>query len=171
MDPLYEYYNTGDDDDLGIGDTLWYAQTFTVGTVGPNIAHNIESIKLKLYRVGNPGDITVSIRATLLGEPNGIDLSIGTTDGNTLDVDPAGEWREIAMSAYELQPGFQYAIVIRSGADTHWRREVVATYAGGSVWRSLNSGVAWTEFAAQDGMFEEWGSAVAVGRSFGSIIG
>jgi len=77
---LYEYYNTGDDSSQSVYGSNWYAQTFT-----SSIAHTITSVKLKLYRTGSPGTVTVSIRATDgSGHPILPDLCSGTTDGNTL---------------------------------------------------------------------------------------
>ena len=80
MATLYEYLNTGDNDSGSVYGAVWNSQSFT-----PTIAHIITSIKLLLYRIGSPGTLTVSIRATDgSGHPTGADLVSGTTDGATL---------------------------------------------------------------------------------------
>lgn len=159
---LYEYYNTGDDDYYSIYDTTWRAQTFTVGTVGPNSDHDITSVKLKLFRLGSPGTLTVSIRATDAdGHPTGDDLTSGTINGNTLTTDTAGAWYEISLTAYTLSAGTKYAIVARApDGDTsnrvRWRADTTdPTYTGGNLETSTNAGISWTADTTVDLMFEE----------------
>ena len=36
------------------------------------------------------------------GKPTGVDLSNGTTNGNTLTTNENGEWREVSLSGYIL---------------------------------------------------------------------
>ena len=93
---LKDYYNTGDDGTPTlIGGVYWESQTFTASST-----YDIGSVKLKLYRIGTPGTLTVSIRATDgNGQPTGADLASGTTDGNTLTTNTSGEWREITFSS------------------------------------------------------------------------
>jgi len=160
---IYEYYNTGDDGAWAVYGATWQAQTFT-----PTTAHKITSVKLKLYRLGSPGTITVSIRATDVdGHPTDADLCSGTTDGNTLGGSP-GEWREITLGdGYNLTQDIKYAIVVRapSGTTTNylgWRKVNTGTYAGGWLEKSTNSGSTWSSaFSAQDFMFEDWGEEIA----------
>ncbi|MBA7589542.1 hypothetical protein ES708_31627 [subsurface metagenome] len=95
MAELFEYYITGDDFGYGVYGPNWEAQTFT-----PSVAHKITSVKLKLYRRGSPGTLTVAIKAVDVSHhPTGADLCSGTTNGNTLTEDMAGEWREITLGA------------------------------------------------------------------------
>lgn len=162
LDPLYEVYNAGDNNYIGIG-SVGYAQTFTVGAVG----HTVSSIKLLLYRVGSPGTITVSIRATdVNGHPTGADLTSGVTDGNTLPTATL-EWREILLTEYTLSANTKYAIVVRapSGNPTNypkWRCVSPSpTYDGGNCEQSLNSGGSWTSTTTIDCMFEVWGNLFA----------
>jgi hypothetical protein len=160
MSTKFEYYITGDDDYLGLGIAVWGAQTFT-----PSVAHTITSVKLKLYRYGSetPGIITVSIKAVdANGRPTGPDLCSGTMDGVVLNGTPT--WYEITLGAgYGLSAGTKYAIVVRAPNASwayalQWRADwSSATYSGGCVEYSTNSGVDWTDYATQDMMFEEWG--------------
>jgi hypothetical protein len=162
---MYEHYNTGDDNHAWLYGTTWVAQSFT-----PSAAHTITSVKLKLFRVGSPGTVTVSIRATDgSGHPTGGDLCSGTTNATTLTNSAPGEWREITLgSGYGLSAGTTYAIVVRvTGGDASnyvwWRMDGSSpTYGGGMYLLSFNSGSSWTSGASYDLMFEEWGNA-AVG--------
>jgi hypothetical protein len=164
MTTKYEYYNTGDDNYWDtIWSSKWQAQTFTVGAT----AHTITSVKLLLYRTGNPGTITVSIRATDgSGHPTGSDLTSGTTDGNTLPTGSPYEWREITLTEYTLSANTKYAIVVHCvGAYNNWfmwRTDASSpTYSGGNVEWSSNSGSSWNAVSTDDNMFEVWGNSLA----------
>jgi hypothetical protein len=163
MVQLYEYYNTGDGTASAVYGSAWEAQTFTVGSV----QHTVTSVKLKLYRVGSPGTVTVSIKATNgNGHPTGSDLTSGTTNGNTLTTSTSGEWREITLTEYTLSANTKYAIVVRapSGIVNNylgWRADLSSpTYTGGNREYSLNSGTSWAADPLTDLMFEVWGSPV-----------
>lgn len=160
MADKYEYYITGDDDGWSQRAERWEAQTFT-----PSTAHKITSVKLKLYREGSPGTLTVSIRATDgSGHPTGGDLCSGTTNGNTLPTALPYEWREITLGAgYNLSAGIKYAIVLRAPDGdlsnySVWRGDKTnPTYWNGCREHSIDSGSSWTTYDDIDFMFEEWG--------------
>jgi hypothetical protein len=157
---LYEYYNTGDSTCLYAYDTYWNAQTFTVGATG----HTGSSVKLKLFRQGSPGTVTVSIRATSgLGQhPTGSDLTIGTIDGNSLTTDTSGAWYEIPLTEYSLSPNTKYVIVVRAlSGDLNnrlwWRVDYVApAYEKGNNEYSDDGGNTWATRFEFDCMFEVW---------------
>lgn len=170
---LYEYYNTGDNGDRKIFGSYWEAQTFT-----PSVAHKITSVKLKLYRTGSPGTITVSIQGTDgSGHPDGVDLCSGTTNGNTLPTGSPYEWREITLgSGHDLSAGTKYAIVVRAVSGDfsnrlNWRNDALSpTYGGGCLESSTNSGSSWSSFTNIDYMFEEYGGVgFPPGLSLGSV--
>jgi hypothetical protein len=171
---LYEYYNTGDDSVNNVFGIYWTAQTFT-----PAVAHKITSVKLLLYRLGSPGTVTVSIRATDgSGHPTGGDLCSGTTDGNTLPTGSPYEWRETTLGdGYDLAASTKYAVVARApGGDASnkvlWRRDGSdPTYAGGNGEHSFDSGSSWLTYTTRDYMFEEWGEAPAVTEKTSSDTG
>jgi len=167
MATLYEGYNVGDDDGYTIYGGYWSAQTFTVGAVG----HSVTSVKLKMYRLGTPGVLTVSIRATGGdGKPTGGDLTSGTTDANLFTTSAPGQFYEIAVTRYILSPNTKYAIIIRiSGGD--WGNCVAyrcdsssPTYSGGNWLASSNSGSSWGTYTGVDMMFEVWGSPWPYGK-------
>ncbi len=156
---LFEHYNTGDDTGHIVAMTLWEAQTFT-----PQVSHTITSFKLKLYRVGLPGEITVGIRATSESLPTGPDLVTGTTAGNTLTTDKPGEWREFMLpGGPALLAPIQYAGVVRAPNGYPRNYAVVRadstnpTYRFGAYCNSGDSGESWTRYPTSDQMFEEWG--------------
>ncbi|MBA7587565.1 hypothetical protein ES708_29596 [subsurface metagenome] len=159
---LYEHYIVNDDIHHIISSTGWYAQTFT-----PLVAHTITKVKLKLFRVGNPGTITASIRATITNKPAGLDLCVATFDGNTLTTDRDGEWREIELPGGPHLPDFiKYAIVVR-GLEVFplnwlgWRSDHTSpTYTRGNLCISGDSGETWSQDLTADEMFEEWGIAI-----------
>lgn len=161
MPILYDKHNTGDISYSSFNDTRWNAQTFTVDET-----FVISSVKLLLYRdsVVAPGTITVSIRATSANVPTASDLIFGTTNGDTLTTDTGGEWREITFTTQRsLLAGVKYAIVIRctqTGNDPYPAnmRNSGDDYAGGSRCYSEDSGSSWTEWTAQDELFECWGA-------------
>ena len=161
----YEYYNTGDDDKRTSFDVYWRGQTFT-----PDIAHTITSVKLLCYKYiafqSTVGTVIVSIRATSADLPTGNDLCSGTTDGDTLTEDAAGEWREISLGAgYSLSASTMYAIVVRApsgGVLSSLNLRVDETspaYTDGAYCWSGDSGSSWTKVDTVDMMFEEWGAA------------
>lgn len=105
-------------------------------------------------------DEALSIYATGVG----VDLGdTGTTQGNDLTTNEAGEWKEVTVGNVELTASIKYAIVVRVlGGDTdnkiHWRVDWTgATYAGGNAQSSADSSSNWTDYSDADMMFEEWG--------------
>ncbi|KKN74740.1 hypothetical protein LCGC14_0387820 [marine sediment metagenome] len=164
MATLYENYNSGDDEAHASQGNFWHAQTFTTSA-----GHTTSSVKLKVYRTGSPGTITVSIRAVDEdGKPTGSDLATGTTDGDTLTTSSIAEWREITfVAAYSLVIDTQYAIATRalsgsSGNTVNWRDVASGSYTGGRFRNSSNGGTTWGDaFAATDFMFEVWGDPIA----------
>ena len=162
MATKYENYITGDDGFYGVWGVGWYAQTFT-----PQTSHTVTSVKLEIYRVGSPGEIIVSIRATTADVPSGDDLCSGATDGDTLTTDTGGEWREITLGAgTALTASTKYAIVVRClGGDGStkyipWRVDTSSgAYTRGNFCNSSTSGVIWAETDGYDFMFEEWGGS------------
>jgi len=155
----YQYYNTNDDDDRDGYTANWMAQTFT-----PVSDHIIGKVMLKLFRVGDPGTITVSIKPTSGGKPVGADLCSGTILGTDITDNANGEWYEISLgNGFDLDVGAQYAIVVRApdgdaSNKVSWRADITdPTFTGGTFVSSSDSGVDWSVVSGVDCMFEEWG--------------
>jgi len=155
----YQFYSTGDDGDRDVYGANWRAQTFT-----PEITHLISKVKLKLFRVGSPGLITVVIKATSYGKPTGGNLCSGTLSGDDITDDTGGEWLEISLGdGHQLTKGTQYALIIKAldGDDENYlsiRADVAeSTYEGGTDCGTTDSGATWDTYSGTDLMFEEWG--------------
>lgn len=155
----YQYYNTNDDDDRDGFGANWMAQTFT-----PVADHVIGKVKLKLFRVGDAGEITISIKATVAGKPVGGNLCSGVIQATDLTDNTDGEWYEIAFGdGFDLDIGAQYAIVVKApdgdaSNKVSWRADITApTFTGGTFVSSSDSGVDWSTVSGVDCMFEEWG--------------
>jgi len=116
----YEYFNK-DAGALGTGNSNYkFGQTFTVGIIGKNVKHYLDSVVLKLYRVGSPSTFTVELYAIDgNGLPTGSILSSGTIDGNTITTSADGEEVEIDMTEYLLQPSTKYALVFYGAIDSN----------------------------------------------------
>lgn len=156
---IYQSYNTNDDDDRDGFTANWMSQTFT-----PEINHIIGSVKLKLFRVGDPETITISIKATSGGKPVGADLCSGEIEGMDLTDNANGEFYEISLGdGFNLNAGIQYAIVVRApdgdaSNKVSWRADITSpTYTRGVFVSSSDSGVDWSIVSGVDCMFEEWG--------------
>lgn len=164
----YQYYNTNDDSDRDGFTANWMSQTFTVETT-----HLVGKLNLKLFRVGDPGTITVSIKLTSAGKAVGGDLCSGVIQGTDLTLDTNGEWYEISLGdGFTLEAGVQYAIVVKApngdaSNKVSWRADITdPTFTGGTFCSSSDSGIDWSIVSGVDCMFEEWGvgppSATAV---------
>jgi hypothetical protein len=115
-----------------------------------------------MYRVGSPGTVTVSIRATSGGLPVGGDLCSGTIDGNTLTTDTAGAVYEISLGdGAVLNAGVQYAIVVRAPSGDYSNEVEIKgsgdTYPRGTGVYSTDSGSTWGKQSSYDLYFEDWG--------------
>jgi len=141
-----DYYYAGEDSYATFYGDQWRGQTFT-----PQSSYKIGAVRLKLYRVGSPGTITVSIKATDVdGKPSGDDLCSGTFNGNLLTEDSGGEWYVTNLNnRYSLVDGTKYAIVVRlEGNASNYlglrKASSSPTYEFGQYAYSNDGGVAWT---------------------------
>lgn len=147
-------YDLGDDGDFSIEGLNWEAQTFTTLN-----AHNLEVIEILCRRVLNPGNVTISIRATAADLPDGVDLASITFSGNALSA--ANAWITRYVAALAVGAATKYAIVICAPAGDAanylvWRKDgTVPTYAGGARCLSADGGVTWAEDTNTDFMFRE----------------
>lgn len=154
-----DYNNTGNNATDDVYGTAWVSQTFTAGST-----YTATRLRLKLYRVGSPGAVVVSLRATSAGSPTGSDLCVGVLSGNDLTTDTAGAWYSIMLgSGTSITSAGVYAVVIRATSGDVSNKIVwnvydtgSGNYAGGSVFTSANSGSSWSADTSQDGMFETY---------------
>jgi hypothetical protein len=166
---MYEYWDTGGDIDsfkINSGNVTY--QTFTTNTT--DISHSITSVKLKLKRVGTPGNVVASIRHTSNSTtsqtcwtyPTGEDIISATLDGDTFDL--AYTWYEFIPDIETcLSANTTYAIVVKadSGDSSNyvmWQADFGGGYTGGNAGYSIDSGVAWVTNCPTDMLFEIWGN-------------
>jgi len=136
-----------------------FGQTFT-----PQTSHNFTSAKLKLYKVGNPGDVKLYLWATSGGLPTGAYLDIKTINGNTITTDTDGELVEFTFtSSTLLTAGNKYALILRT-PDGSWANNIWAatdntspTYSRGNIVYTYNEGVTWDSSTLADLVFYEYG--------------
>ncbi len=149
------FYIGGDNSDNSTFDNNWFAQTFT-----PTITESINGVWLKGYRVGDPNDITVAVRATVGSLPTGADLVSGSINGSVFTADTDGDWYQWTFSEDQIVvSGTEYSLVVRAstGDATNyfaWRKNTAGTYADGQMAYSINSGVAWTANVSEDFIFQ-----------------
>lgn len=155
-----EYAASNQDQERIFFGAAWQAMLFT-----PATGHTLNGVKLAIYRVGDCGEVDVSIQALSGGDPDGTDLSLTKVPQSRLAL-TSPQVVEISMPAILLVVSTQYAIVVRApdGADSSnaviWDSDGSSpTYAGGHREDSANSGNTWTAQTGVDFIFEEWGFA------------
>ncbi len=157
---LYENYHGSADIGGDVRMNYWHAQTFTAQS-----NHLVSSVKLMAYRIGNPGSLIVSLRATdTYGHPAGADLVSGTTSGDALSLATTGEWREVVFpSSYNITGGKKYAIVVRApggggGNVVKWMHDsTTPDYNNGNRESSGDAGATWGSDPGTDYLFEVLG--------------
>tara|TARA_Y100000034_G_scaffold136403_1_gene212645 strand:- start:2287 stop:3426 length:1140 start_codon:yes stop_codon:yes gene_type:complete len=150
-DTLFERFEFGDNEFVDVQRFQWIAQTFTIGSTGPNENFNLTKVGLKIYRQGIPGDGIVSIREVdWLGRPTGPDLASTIFDANSLIPDGAGVWTNISIGPVVLEQDKHYALVLGTSAGTGsqyigWRerRGLTPLYLGGHEFISSDGGGSW----------------------------
>lgn len=146
---VQDFYAGGDDATYVTYGVNWWAQTFTTQS-----AYDIRSVELKMLRLGAPGNVTASIRATAGDLPTGADLASGTIDGDTFTTGSEGEWYEVSFDTWatgdrlSLAYNTTYAIVVRviggnAANYSGWRADLSGSYTGGYGCRSIDSGATW----------------------------
>lgn len=163
---LYERYNAGDDGDLQLQDSVSnaYGQSFTLGNTSTNEHFILTSVKVKLWKTGSPGTVTMEIRDNQ-NTTNTIFRNTATIDGNTLGGSPGAFVEFLIPTTQLLTAGKSYWIYLYAATSTgshnvKWRRDVSApTYTGGSEFDPLD-GITWFADTGKDFMFEVYGQKV-----------
>jgi len=161
MSTLYDTTTEVTNNTVGCYAFNWYAQTFTASQ-----DYIITSVEIKMYREGNPGTLTVGLRATDAGgEPTGSDLTSGQLDSSTITTDTNGEWVKIVFdNGYTLSQGTVYAIVVRtatgnSSNEIRIRINTSNPYADGAMDFSNDSGSSWTGLQTNDFLLKTYGES------------
>jgi len=164
-DVLTERYTTGGDQDTDQGDDNQMAQNITVGASGANVNFNITNVSFRIRSVGNPGIMTVVLKAVnATGMPTGSALSTGT---NNTAVNTSTEWINFSMSNYQLVSGTKYVLILSSVKVDDWYRPQYddddATYTGGNRMGTGNGGNSWNIYGGSSMMFQVFGNLGAGG--------
>jgi hypothetical protein len=133
-------------------------QSFTVGA-SPHTAYKV---RLILGRVGQPGNVYVSIRNYTGGVVSNADLAVVALNGNAVTLDKAS-YDCVLVPEKSLEATKQYAIVVTASSGDRYNyilmcADGAAGYAGGTALQSIDSGITWSTIA-QDYNFEVWGNA------------
>lgn len=157
---LKDYVNTGDNTAhlIYYGATQPRGQSFTVTT-----GYTPRRVKLKLYRVGSPGPILVTIQEVepSYGHPPIGDVICSKTyDGDSLSTSPT--WTEIVFDVYgALSDGAFYTVdiscTILSDSDNYvkWRLDSTTLYDEGCIhWYTGTPPQYWDYSLTADYMFE-----------------
>ena len=103
-----------------------------------------------------------------VGDPTGVDLASGTTDGDTLPAPwppTEPEERQITLNTgIKLLSGYKYAIIVRSAGagsanSSAWQMKAPGAYPGGQRLSSSDSGSTWSG-SSEDCWFESYAGGV-----------
>lgn len=157
--------------------TIDSANDYVAALIMPIRGFKLNSVKLLLYRAGNPGNIELNIRGVRANDmsddwyPETPSITSVVTDGNTLPTASPYEWREFTLAApIIMNPGFIYMFDIHAagasgGNEVHWRD---VEYGVGNEWGRYcidmtTGGLGGTWYNQGDHVpcFELWGTAQA----------
>lgn len=155
----YEFYTTGDNCAAWLETTIWHAQSFTVGTTGPDINFTVLNIRLfGCKTISEPGasigPVIVSIREVLTGD----ELTIGCINGDTLS--DTYSWFVVPVIPIELHKDTMYYLIVRAPeapgagiACVQLCKDATGEYLGGQNWDSNDSGQTWWDGYNPEGDF------------------
>lgn len=146
-----DYYSTGDTTGAQAYGANWRAQTYTAkGT------YEVVGVYLKLYKVGTPGSVTVSLRDAAANAPSGTDHVSGTIAGTEITSNTAGDWYLIIFNdGYTQTLNDEYSVVVRATTGdasnyVAWRVDETGNLTGGNRADSTDSGSSWAADTDED---------------------
>ena len=163
---VVDFYGAGVNANQANYGTRRSAQTFTATK---SYGYGLASVKLRLWRSGSPGTVTVRIWNTYWDNARLAYMPLapmpgcfGTINGNNLVTAPIGNigpYVEILISLANLTIGEHYAIVIQcQGADVFNLVSIgfdsTGTYASGKKCESTDNGATWTLQGGYDIIFQ-----------------
>lgn len=160
---LFENNDGGAQNDAqGCYGANWLGSAFTASS-----SHNVTSTKVRIYRVGSPGNLTLSIRASTGTIPTGSDLATSdAVDGNGLGTSLPGAMTAFTFSTpYTLTGSTEYWLILRATSGNISNRVdwVKNTNTGtGETATSSDSGASWTAFETKVSLYENYGDHIPV---------
>ena len=127
--------------------TQFSGQTFTIGTVGPNLTFIVESVDIRVSKTVSPGVLNVEIRevSEASGKPTSVVLASGSIA--EADVSASTAWSNIVLTSQgTLQANKQYAVIFNAPNSDGGNRYELASdtsspgYTGGSTVESTGGG-------------------------------
>lgn len=162
---LYEYSDTGNQEQGVYGSSNRYGQTFTIGTIGDNEEFWFTNYSLYIKKAGTPNRYTSRIYATdVNGKPTG--SPIGYCNLSAASFSTSYSWKTFVLdNQIHLYTSTKYAIVINNSASSssnayrfYYDNNV---YAGGNYIQSSDSGSTWNP-AAYDMRFRIYGDKFGI---------
>lgn len=131
------------------GGQLDVAQSFQATSSG-----TLNKVSLKLYKAGNPSDVTVRIMGNANGKPNKNDiLAYGTLYSSLVTLKPPGYgWIDVTFNTLpSLSANTTYWIMVDTTADPNnywvWQKDLAQSYTRGNpAWSPAWSVGSWTSF-------------------------
>lgn len=160
---LYEYYTSGCENSVTIYGTYIVAQTFEAQS-----DHTIASVRLMLYRTGNPGNIEIEILPVGTdGHPITPEESWSTATINSSGITTSSTGEEVCIeldTELILLEDADYAISLRAengdvSNNINWMYNTAGSYSDGNYEYSEDSGETWDDVSARDLWFEVYGFA------------
>ena len=159
-------WNIPEETPISISGSNYYAQTFTVGSVGQNKKIFINRIRVPFWPSSSADpypDMVYSIRAidTSSGLPTGSDLVTGRIFPNHFS---EYAWKDVFIDNYALETSTPYALIFSQPEATgdslvYWATEdATSSYTGGAIAESTDSGSSWSLIReGEDAYFDIWG--------------
>ena len=155
----YEYYNTGDDNEVSPVISIKQGQTFTTST-----DFILTKLRLKMHNIKTEGDHTnwscvISLYNTANGLPTGSYI-FGTTVPYTVPLDTT-KWVDLPLPNTRLDGNNMYAFHLYNTNSLGPRMRYDGsspTYTNGTAYTSSFAG--YTKYEDRDFMFEIWGKRV-----------
>jgi hypothetical protein len=161
MPTLYEYHNTTCNSTAPlIYGNNWDYQTFSTNTTA--IAHTVKTVRVFGRRLGDPQEVTISIKNVTGGKPSGESITSAVVDGMTFST--VDSWFSADMdSEVGLEYNHEYCVEVKAPSGDNinyvsWNMTAYNDYSGGLGGRSADSGGTWTYNSSWDYCFEIWGN-------------
>ena len=148
---LMEYNNLGDD---ATYDADWSAQTFTIGTNGPDIGFVPSKVRVKMLNSATTTTANITTVNQTTGEPDKDTVLMSGSNSTS-----GTGWFEIPFStSTPLYAGQNYTLILTGNGATDWYGNMSENYAGGEAYHYAVGD--WYGPDGLDYMFEIYGDYI-----------